>query len=64
VLVMTQFANSETADEFEGSGLMHKLMECLMRCTVGDASQRSYNLFSAAGGDGLRAVFGETPRAP
>ncbi len=64
VLVMTQFADSETADESEGSGLMHRLMECLMRCTVWDASQRSYDLFYAVGGDGLRAVFGETPRDP
>ena len=64
VLVMTQFSDGETADEFEGSGLMHGLMECLMRRTVGDTSQRSYELFYAAGGDGLRAVFGETPRDP
>ena len=55
---------SEGKCEFEGSGLMHRLMECLMRCTVGDASQRSYDLFYEAGGDGLRAVFGETPRDP
>ena len=37
-------------------------MEGVVRCSIGTASRRSYELFYAAGADGPRAVFGETPR--
>jgi len=62
VLVMTQFVDTETAEVFAESGLMERFMEGVVRCSIGSASRRSYDLFYAADGQGLRAVFGETPR--
>jgi hypothetical protein len=64
VLVLTQFTDAETAARFASSGLMERFMEGVVRCSIGTASRRSYELFYAAGGDGPKAVFGETPREP
>ena len=62
VLVITQFADEATAERFRESGLMGRFMEGVVRCSVGSADRRHYDLFYAAGGDGPRAIFGETPR--
>lgn len=62
VMIVTQFADQETADAFADSGLLERFMEGVVRCSVGTAISRAYDLFYAAGGGGPRAIFGETPR--
>lgn len=62
VTIVTQFRDIETADEFAASGLLDRFMEGVLRCVEPSTSRRRYDLFYAAGGEGPRAIFGETPR--
>ena len=62
VLTITQFDDAETAEAFAESGLKEQLMTGVVQCSVGTATSKGYELFYAAGADGPRAMFGESPR--
>ncbi len=62
VLVVTQFDDPDTAQEFAASGLRDQFMEGVVQCSMGTATSRHYELFYATGKDGPRAIFGEAPR--
>ncbi len=61
VMILTQFADRDSADRFAASGLLDRLTEHVVQCTVGSATARQYDLYYAAG-EGPRAIFGEPPR--
>ena len=61
VLIVTQFADRATSEEFAASGLMESFMNGVVHCSIGTATRRHYDLFYAAG-DGPRAIFGEAPK--
>ena len=62
VLTITQFDDAETAAAFAKSGLKEQLMHGVVQCSIGTATSKQYELFYAAGADGPRAMFGESPR--
>lgn len=62
VMIVTQFADAASADAFAESGLLERFMQGVVQCSVGTAISNAYDLFYAAGSEGPRAIFGETPR--
>jgi hypothetical protein len=59
VMIITQFADQETADRFAESDLIDHFMAGVLRCIEPSSSGRRFDLFYASGSGGPHAVFGE-----
>ncbi len=60
MLVITQFASRESAQEFSRSGLAEMFRERVMTCSETPPDEpEGFDLFFATLADGSRVVFGE-----